>query len=73
MDMNIAQSFIAGGSSGIIIGSFYMLYKILKHSSCRSNCCGLKSSLSVDLEKGLISTNSSNSDTFTTEKKNIIV
>lgn len=49
------KGYIAGGSSGIILGCIYVVYKMFKHSSCRSNCCGHKSSLSVDLEKGLTS------------------
>ena len=55
MDNTIIQSFVAGGSSGAIVGLFYIIYKIFRHSSCRSKCCGIKSSLSVDLEKGLTS------------------
>lgn len=64
MENNLIPSFIAGGSSGIIIGVIYIVYKIFKKSSCRSSCCGIKSSLSIDLEKGL------NSDT---SEKNITV
>jgi len=60
------KSFVAGGSSGIILGGIYIIYKIMKHSSCRSNCCGKKSSLSIDLEKGL----SPDSETSVEEKKN---
>jgi hypothetical protein len=52
MDDPVANSFIAGGSSGVILGCIYLVYKMLKHSSCRSNCCGQKSSLTIDLEKG---------------------
>ena len=53
MDETLSKSFIAGGSSGIILGIVYLVYKVFKHSSCASNCCGQKSSLSIDLEKGL--------------------
>jgi hypothetical protein len=41
----------AGGTTGIIVLVGYALYKILKNSSCRSNCCGKVSSLSVHLEQ----------------------
>lgn len=41
----------AGGTTGIIVLVGYALYKVLKNSKCRSNCCGKVSSLSVHLEQ----------------------
>ena len=41
----------AGGTTGIIVVVGYAIYKVLKNSSCRSNCCGKVSSLSVHLEQ----------------------
>lgn len=60
MENNLIQSFIAGGSSGAFVGFFYIIYKIFKHSRCVSSCCGYKSSLSIDLERGLNSDTSEN-------------
>ena len=43
------SSIITGTASGGILAIVYITYKLFKHSSCRSNCCGIKSSLQVDL------------------------
>jgi len=43
---------ITGIGTGGMIGLLYVIWKMFKHSRCRSNCCGRESSLSVDLEKG---------------------
>lgn len=53
MESNWMIPAVTGGTTGVIVGVMYALYKCFKKSSCRSNCCGLKSSMSVDLEKGL--------------------
>jgi hypothetical protein len=53
MENNWIVSAVGGGTSGMVIGVVYIIYKCIKKSSCRSNCCGIKSSLSIDLEKGL--------------------
>lgn len=45
-------SILGGGTAGVIITGIYLVYKLLKHSACRSTCCGYKSSLEVDLETG---------------------
>jgi hypothetical protein len=46
MDIN---SIISGGLSGTILAGFYIVYKVIKKSKCRSNCCGRESSMSIDL------------------------
>lgn len=43
---------ITGISTGSVIGMIYLVWKMFKHSSCRSKCCGKEASMSVDLEKG---------------------
>lgn len=63
-------SAVSGGTSGMVIGLVYIIYKCIKKSSCRSNCCGAKSSLSIDLENGL---NSSNSHLEVTKPKEVVV
>ena len=68
MDNNLFVSLLGGGTTGVVVAGVYIIYKCFKKSSCRSNCCGVKSSLSIDLEKGLVSENSN--ETF---KKNIVV
>ena len=55
MENNWLVSAVSGGTTGLVVGVVYILYKCFKKSSCRSNCCGLKSSISIDLEKGLSS------------------
>ena len=40
---------ISSGVTGAIIAILYVLYKVCKHSSCNSNCCGKKSSIEVNL------------------------
>lgn len=68
MENNLFVSLLGGGTTGIVVAGVYIVYKCFKKSSCRSNCCGLKSSLSVDLERGLVSENSP--ETF---KKDIVI
>lgn len=58
MENNLFVSLLGGGTTGVVVAGVYIVYKCIKKSSCRSNCCGVKSSLSVDLEKGLVSENS---------------
>lgn len=58
MENNLFVSLLGGGTTGMVVAGVYVVYKCIKKSSCRSNCCGVKSSLSVDLEKGLVSENS---------------
>jgi len=43
------SSIITGTASGGILAIVYLTYKLFKHSSCRSSCCGVKSFLEVDL------------------------
>jgi len=69
MDNNLVVSLLGGGTTGMVVAGVYVVYKCMKKSSCRSNCCGVKSSLSVDLEKGLVSENSPD----TTKKENIVI
>ena len=46
---------IAGVSSAMtmVIMAGYMIYKFLKHSKCRSVCCGNKTEVQIDLEERL--------------------
>ena len=46
------DSIIAGVSSGGVVGVLYVVWKLFKHSRCKSACCGKEASISVDLEKG---------------------
>ena len=62
MDIN---SIISGGLSGTVLAIFYVTYKILKRSKCRSKCCGYVSSMSVDI--------TSNSSSNSLEKPMIVV
>lgn len=41
-----------GIGSGTVVGIVYVVWKLFKHSRCRSVCCGKEASVSVDLEKG---------------------
>jgi len=59
MDYN---SLLSSGVSGVILGIIYITYKMIKRSSCRSKCCGNISSFSLDLERGLTSVSSSDSN-----------
>ena len=43
------DNFIAPGFTALVISVMYALYKILKHSNCRSTCCGVRSSFEMDL------------------------
>jgi hypothetical protein len=52
------DSIFAGITSGGTIGVIYVIWKLFKHSSCRSRCCGKEASMSVDLEKGFPSKSS---------------
>lgn len=65
MENNWLISAISGGTTGMVVGVVYIVYKMCKRSSCRSNCCGHKSSFSIDLEKGL---NSNDSDRSVSNK-----
>ena len=49
MDWN---SLITAGASSGMIAVMYSIYKIFKHSRCRSKCCDKTVELSVDLESG---------------------
>jgi len=46
--------FVSSGITGGIIAVVYVLYKVFKHSACRSKCCGQMTELQVDLENGLL-------------------
>ena len=46
MDLN---TLLSSGVSGGIIAVFYVCYKIFKHSSCTSTCCGKQTDLKIDL------------------------
>jgi hypothetical protein len=46
--MNV-DDLISGGITGGIFSIIYIVYKMFKHSSCRSKCCGHDSSLNLDL------------------------
>jgi len=52
--MDNPETYISSGLTGGIIAIIYVSYKILKHSSCRSKCCGQTTELQIDLEKGLL-------------------
>ena len=44
-----ANDFITGGIASGIVAILYAVYKICKHSSCSSKCCGRDASINVDL------------------------
>jgi len=44
-----SENFIAPGMTGLIISVVYVVYKFIKHSSCRSTCCGIASSFDMNL------------------------
>lgn len=46
---------IAGVSSAMtmVLMAGYMIYKLMKHSRCRSVCCGNKTEVQIDLEESL--------------------
>ena len=50
--MDNVDSILAGVGSGGVIGLIYIVWKMFKHSRCRSHCCGKEASMSVDLEEG---------------------
>ena len=52
--MDNAETILAGIGSGGVIGLIYIMWKIFKHSRCRSRCCGKEASMSLDLEEGLV-------------------
>jgi hypothetical protein len=41
--------FITSGISAGVTALLYIIYKLFKHSSCTSNCCGKKSEIHIDL------------------------
>ena len=47
--VQVAGQVSSVGSLLIMVG--YAIYKVCKHSKCRSKCFGLESSLSVDLDE----------------------
>lgn len=40
-----------GGLVSVIIHTLYGVYTALNHSRCRSNCCGIRSEVSLDVDK----------------------
>ena len=38
--MDINQMFAGAGASGGVVMALFILYKVLRSSHCRSNCCG---------------------------------
>lgn len=52
--MDNPNTYISSGVTGGIISIVYIVYKIFKHSACRSKCCGQTTELQIDLEKGLL-------------------
>lgn len=52
MDYNTVVA--SGGLSGILVLTGYITYKLFRHSRCKSNCCGKRMSLDVDLEETLL-------------------
>jgi len=38
--MDVNQMFAGAGASGGVVMALFILYKLLQHSHCRSNCCG---------------------------------
>jgi hypothetical protein len=45
MDPN--QLFAGAGASGGVVMALFILYKLLQHSHCKSNCCGRVVSIDV--------------------------
>ena len=35
----------------LVMAIIYMIYKVVKHSRCRSLCCGNKTEVQIDLEE----------------------
>jgi hypothetical protein len=52
MDANVGGMIAAGGVSGGVIAIIYVVWKLFKHSRCKSACCGHEAAMSIDLEKG---------------------
>lgn len=52
--MEDPSNYISSGIIGGILAIIYVAYKVLKHSACRSKCCGQTTELQLDLEKGLL-------------------
>jgi len=52
--MDNISSYVSSGIAGGIIAVVYVVYKIFKHSACRSKCCGHTTEIQIDLEKGLL-------------------
>jgi hypothetical protein len=48
METNMAL--LGTGTTGTILTVLYLLYKAFNHKRCRSNCCGKKLELSLDME-----------------------
>jgi hypothetical protein len=49
MDGFPALTNISSATTTVILMG-YMIYKVLKHSRCRSLCCGNKTEIRIDLE-----------------------
>ena len=54
MDLDWEQSLASSGITGLVVCIAFVLYKLCKHSRCRSSCCGVRSSLSVDLKNSYL-------------------
>ena len=44
------MALLSTGTTGTILTILYFVYKIINHKRCRSNCCGKKLELSLDME-----------------------
>lgn len=38
--MDLGQMFAGAGASGGVVMALFIVYKLLQHSHCKSNCCG---------------------------------
>jgi hypothetical protein len=38
--MDVSQMFAGAGASGGVVVALLIIYKLLQHSHCKSNCCG---------------------------------
>jgi len=50
MNSNDANITNVSSLSSLVLMIGYVIYKVFKHSRCRSVCCGNKTEVSVDLE-----------------------
>jgi hypothetical protein len=44
----------SSGLSSVLVMTGYVIYKIFRHSRCKSNCCGKRMTLDIDLEESLL-------------------